>query len=298
MRGMRSMLYIPGNAPGMIQNAAVFGADMVMIDLEDAVALSEKDAARDLTAGFLRHYDFGDLPVVVRINGADTSFFEEDLEAIVPLKPFAIRLPKCQDPSDVLLADSRMTEIEKRHGMSGGLVPIHAMLESARGIENAYAIATASSRVTALTLGGQDLTADMGIQKTRDGWELFYARSRVVMAAKAAGIAAFDTVWTDFNDPEGLFREARQIVELGFTGKAAIHPSQVEVIHRAFRPDAKEVRKAERIVAAAAEAERQGRGVVAVDGKMVDAPIIVRARHLISLAGLYGMEGGKLNELR
>jgi citrate lyase subunit beta/citryl-CoA lyase len=293
MKAMRSMLYIPGNAPGMIQSAAIYGADMVMIDLEDAVALAEKDAARDIASGFLRNYDFGDLPVVVRINGADTPFFEADLEAIVPLRPFAIRLPKCQDPADVLMADSRMTEIEKRIGMPVGTVPIHAMLESARGIENAYAIATAGPRVTALTLGGQDLTADMGIQKTRDGWEFFYARSRVVMAAKAAGIAAFDTVWTDFNDPDGLLRESRQIVELGFTGKAAIHPSQVEVIHKAFRPDTKEVRKAERIVAAAAEAERQGRGVVAVDGKMVDGPIIARARHLISLAGLYGMEGGE-----
>lgn len=293
MRAMRSMLYIPGNAPGMIQNAAIFGADMVMIDLEDAVALVEKDAARDIASGFLRHYDFGDLPVIVRINGADTPFFEADLEAIVPLRPFAVRLPKCQDPSDVFAADARMTEIERRADLPAGTVPIHAMLESARGIENAYAIATASPRVKALTLGGQDLTADMGIQKTRDGWEFFYARSRVVMAAKAAGIDAFDTVWTDFNDPEGLFRESRQIVEMGFTGKAAIHPSQVETIHRAFRPDAKEVRKAERIVAAAEEADRQGRGVVAVDGKMVDGPIIVRARHLISLAGLYGMEGGE-----
>lgn len=293
MRTMRSMLYIPGNSPGMIQNAAVFGADMVMIDLEDAVALSEKDAARDIAAGFLRDYDFGDLPVVVRINGADTPHFEADLEAIVPLKPFAVRLPKCQSPADVTAVDARMGEIEGRFALPVGAVPIHAMLESALGIENAYAIATASSRVKALTLGGQDLTADLGIQKTRDGWEFFYARSRVVMAAKAAGIDAFDTVWTDFNDPEGLLRETRQIVELGFTGKAAIHPSQVEIIHRAFRPDAKEVRKAERIVAAALEAERQGRGVVAVDGKMVDGPIIARARHLIDLAGLYGMEGGE-----
>lgn len=293
MRAMRSMLYIPGNAPGMIQNAAVFGADLIMIDLEDAVALAEKDAARDIAAGFLRHYDFGDLPVVVRINGADTPFFEADLESIVPLQPFAIRLPKCQAPSDVLLADAKMMEIEEKAGLPAGSVPIHAMLESARGIEHAYAIATACPRVRALTRGGQDLTADLGIQKTREGWEFFYARSRVVMAAKAAGIDAFDTVWTDFNDPEGLFREAKQIVELGFTGKAAIHPSQVPIIHRAFRPDEREVRKAERILAAAEEAERQGRGVVAVDGKMVDAPIIARARHLISLAGLYGMEGGE-----
>ncbi len=293
MRAMRSMLYIPGNAPGMIQNATVFGADMVMIDLEDAVALSEKDAARDMTAGFLRSYDFGDLPVIVRINGADTPFFEADLEAIVPLSPFAIRLPKCQDAHDVAKADARMGEIEKRAGLPVGSVPIHAMLESALGIENAYAVATACSRVKALTLGGQDLTADLGIQKTRDGWEFFYARSRVVMAAKAAGIDAFDTVWTDFNDPEGLFLEAKQIVELGFTGKAAIHPSQVEIIHRAFRPDAREVLKAERIVTAATEAERQGRGVVAVDGKMVDGPIIVRARHLLALARVYGMEGGE-----
>jgi citrate lyase subunit beta/citryl-CoA lyase len=177
--------------------------------------------------------------------------------------------------------------IERENGMDVGSVELHAMLETAVGIENAFAIACASQRVTALTLGGQDLTADMGVQKTRGGRELFYARSRVAVAARAAGAAAFDTVWTDLNDPEGLYDEAMLIVELGFTGKAAIHPEQIDVIHRAFRPDPKELAKARRIKAAAEAAEKEGKGVISVDGKMVDAPIVARAEKLTAMAALY-----------
>jgi citrate lyase subunit beta/citryl-CoA lyase len=144
--------------------------------------------------------------------------------------------------------------------------------------------------VGALTLGGQDLTADLGIQKTREGHELAYARSRVVTAARAARVVAYDTVWTDFDDPEGLFQEAKLACEVGFAGKAAIHPGQIEGIHRAFRPDPVEVRRARRIVAAAEEAEKRGRGVVAVDGRMVDGPIVERARSLLVRAERYGEE--------
>lgn len=287
----RSMLYMPGNSPGMLQHAPDFGADSVLLDLEDAVAVAEKDAARRLVAHFLRVLDFGRVEVTVRINGADTPYFETDLEEIIPARPSAVRLPKCQSPGDVLRADALMTTIEERHGMEAGTVGIHAMLETARGLEHAFEIATASPRVKALTLGGQDLTADLGVQKTREGWELFYARGRVVMAARAAGIAAFDTVWTDVDDPEGLAAEAKQIVEMGFTGKAAIHPSQIPVIHEAFRPDPREFRRAWRIVTAAEEAERQGKGVLLVDGRMVDGPIVVRAQRLLDLGVLYGMEG-------
>jgi citrate lyase subunit beta/citryl-CoA lyase len=289
-RPCRSMLYIPGDSPGMIQNAEVFGADSILLDLEDAVAASEKDAARKIVGSFLRGFDFGSLIVTVRINAADTEYFRRDLEEIIPCRPDAVRLPKCSSPKDVQDADALIGEIEKKNGIPAGSVALHAMLETAMGVENAYAVAAASPRVSALTLGGQDLTADMGVQKTREGWELFYARSRVVVAARAAGISAFDTVWTDINDLEGLYQESKQIVELGFSGKAAIHPSQIEVIHKAYRPDYKEVRKARRIVEAAEEAKRAGKGVISVDGRMVDAPIVARASHLAATASLYDYE--------
>jgi citrate lyase subunit beta/citryl-CoA lyase len=281
------MLYIPGDAPGMIQHAPVFGSDSILLDLEDAVAASEKDSARRMVRCFLEGFDFGDLIVTVRINGADTKYFERDLREIIPCYPHAVRLPKCASPEDVLAADEIIGGIERENGMAPGSVDLHVMLETAEGIENAYAIARASGRVSALTLGGQDLTADMGVQKTRDGRELFYARSRVVIAARAAKIAAFDTVWTDINDPDGLYDEAKLIVDLGFTGKAAIHPSQIDVIHSAFRPDPKELRRAKRIVEAAEAAAREGKGVISVDGRMVDAPIVARAEALTSMASFY-----------
>lgn len=277
----------------MIQHSPVYGADSVLLDLEDAVAITEKDAARRLVAYFLKVLDYGSMEVTVRVNGADTEFFQDDLEEIVPCKPDAIRLPKCSSPSDVKRADELVTQIEKRCGIPVGSVKIHAMLETALGLENAFAIATSSPRVAALTLGGQDLTADMGVSKTREGDELFYARSRVAIAARAAGIACFDTVFADVNDNQGLFEETKKIVALGFTGKAAIHPGQIEWIHRAFAPDPKEVEKARVVVAAAEEAERMGKGVVAVEGKMVDAPVVKRAKHLLELAALYGIEGGE-----
>lgn len=290
MKASRSMLYIPGDAPGMIQNTPAFGCDSVLLDLEDAVALTEKDGARDITAGFLREFDFKNLFVTVRINGADTEFFEDDLNEIIPCAPAAVRLPKCNGPADVLAADERISEIEKRCGMKAGGVKIHAMIETALGLEMAFATASASRRVTALTLGGQDLTADMGVQKTKEGRELFYARCRVSAVAHAAGIDCYDTVWADLQDSEGLLRETREIVGLGFTGKACIHPSQVPVIHKAFTPSDKELRKAMRVVEAAERAKREGKGVISVDGKMVDAPIVARSMHLLELAELYGFD--------
>lgn len=281
------MLYIPGDAPGMIQHAQVFGSDSVLLDLEDAVAASEKDGARKMVETFLKEFDFGDLIVTVRLNGTDTPYFERDAEAIIPCMPDAVRLPKCSSADDVRLADRLIGAIEQKNKIPVGSVKIHAMLETALGIENAFEVAKASPRVSAITLGGQDLTADMGVQKTYEGRELFYARSRVVVAARAAGVTAFDTVWTDINDLDGLYNEAKLIVELGFTGKAAIHPSQIEVIHRAYRPAYKEVVKAKRIVEAARQAEKEGKGVISVDGKMVDTPIVVRAEHLVATASLY-----------
>jgi citrate lyase subunit beta/citryl-CoA lyase len=283
------MLYMPGNNPGMMQHVPAFGADSVLLDLEDAVSEREKDAARRLVSHFIREVDFGDSIVTVRVNGADTPWFERDLEEVIPSAPAAVRVPKCHSPEDVRHADDLIGRIERERGMALGRIKIHAMLETAHGIERAFEIARASDRLEALTLGGQDLTADMGVQKTRDGVELFYARGRVVMAAKAAGLMAFDTVWTDIEDMEGLKNEARLAVQMGFTGKAAIHPTQIDAIHEAYRPDAGELRRAFRIVDAAERAQREGKGVISVDGRMVDGPIVARAFSLMELGRLYGI---------
>ncbi len=289
-RPRRSLLYIPGNNPGMIQNCAIYGSDGVLLDLEDSISVTEKDAARKLVKHALRTLNFGTVERVVRINGRDTPFFERDLGEIIPARPDAVRIPKIDSPDDVRAADDIITRLEEENGMERGSVRIHAMLETARAIVNASAIASSSPRILGLTIGGQDLAADLGIKITREGLEMLYARSAVVLAAKAAGLLAFDTVYTDIEDLEGLREQAAMSVALGFSGKAAIHPSQIAVIHEAFRPDEKDVRKAERIVRGAREAEERGLGVVAVDGRMVDAPVVAQAQRTLELARLAGME--------
>jgi citrate lyase subunit beta/citryl-CoA lyase len=281
------MLYIPGDSPGMIQNAEVFGADSILLDLEDSIAESAKDSARKMVSAFLADFDFGKLFVTVRVNSPDTPYFGKDLRDIIPCRPGAVRIPKCGKPADITEASSLMSKIEWENEIPRGSVKIHAMIETALGVENAYLIARASRRISALTLGGQDLTADMFARKTREGRELFYARSRVVVAARAAKVMAFDTVWTDIGDPEGLFAETKEIVDLGFDGKAAIHPSQIEIIHKAFRPDEKDVIRAKRIVEAAEKARNEGKGVISVDGRMVDAPVVARAQRIVGMASLY-----------
>ncbi len=289
-RPRRSLLYIPGNNPGMLQNCSIYGADGVLLDLEDSISITEKDSARKLVKYALLSLDFGTVERVVRINGRETPFFEADLAEIVPARPDAIRLPKVDSAEDVIAADRIISRIEAEQGIEPGSVGIQAMLETARAIVNVNAIAAATPRLVGLTLGGQDLAADLGIKATKAGLELLYAKSAVVIAAKAFGLAAFDTVYTDVNDLEGLREQAAISVALGFTGKAAIHPSQIAVIHAAFAPGEKEVAKASRIMRAAHEAELRGLGVIAVDGRMVDAPVVAQAERTLELAVLAGME--------
>jgi citrate lyase subunit beta/citryl-CoA lyase len=274
----------------MIQNCAIYGADAVLLDLEDSVSLAEKDSARKLVKYALRTLEFGNVKRVVRINARETPFFEIDLKEIVPERPDEIRLPKVDSADDVLAADTLIGEIESRSGIARGSVKIQAMLETAKAIVNIDSIAASSKRLSGLTLGGQDLAADLGIKPTKSGIELLYARSAVVIAAKAFGLFAFDTVYTDVYDLEGLREQTLLAVSLGFSGKAAIHPSQIPVIHAAFAPEEKEVRKAVRVVAAARDAFASGRGVISVDGRMVDAPVVTQATRILELASLAGME--------
>lgn len=289
-RPRRSLLYIPGNNPGMVQNCGIYGADGVLLDLEDSISIDEKVAARKLVKHALLSLDFGSVEKVVRINGADTPFFRDDLAEIVPAGPDAVRIPKIDSAKDVQLADEIISELEEKNGMKSGSVRIQAMLETARAVVHAPEIAESSPRIIGLTLGGHDLAADLGITVTPEGFELLYAKSAVVMAAKSAGLLAFDTVFTNIDDQEGLRAETLRAVSLGFTGKAAIHPSQIEVIHEAYTPDEKDVKKAVRIVRGAQEASRQHHGAVAVDGRMVDAPVVAQAERILELARVAGME--------
>lgn len=282
----RTVLYIPGNNPAMIQQGGVYGADSVLLDLEDAVALNQKDSARILVRNMIKLIDFYDAEITVRVNHLDTPFGLADLEQIVPIQPDALRLPKIECKADVLKVIAIIERIEKEHGIVNSKMKIHPMIETAVGVKNVYEIAESSPRVDAITIGGQDLTADMGIVKTKDNVGIDYARRVIVMAAKANGIDALDTVFADIDDDEGLREETIYAKKIGFTGKAVINPRQIEVIHKVFTPTEDEIRKAVRIILEARKNMEKGIGVFAIDGKMVDAPIVARAEHVLNIAGI------------
>lgn len=280
------MLYIPGNNPAMIQQGGVYGADSILLDLEDAVALNQKDAARTLVRNMIKVIDFYDSEVCVRVNHLSTPFGLADLEAIVPLQPSAIRYPKTESPEEVANLLQIIEKIEDQHGLPHNKMTLHAMIETAMGVQNVFNIASQFDRVDAITIGGQDLTADMNIVYTPDGAGIDFARKRIVMAAKASHIDVIDTVFPDVNDEEGLRRETEYAKKIGFTGKAVINPRQIEIIHEVFTPSEEEIRKAYRIVKEFKINSAAGIGVFAIDGKMIDAPVVTRAEYILRLANV------------
>jgi len=282
----RTMLYIPGNNPAMIQQGGIYGADSILLDLEDAVALNQKDAARTLVRNMMKVIDFYDTEVCVRINHLSTPFGMADLEEIVPLQPSAIRYPKTESPEEVAELLKIIEKIEDRHGLPHNKMTLHAMIETAMGVQNVFNIASMFSRVDAITIGGQDLTADMNIIYTPDGAGIDFARKRIVMAAKASHIDVIDTVFPDVNDEEGLRKETEYAKKIGFTGKAVINPRQIDIIHEVFTPTEDEIRKAYRIVKEFRTNSAAGIGVFAIDGKMVDAPVVSRAEYILRLANV------------
>jgi len=285
----RTALYIPGNDPSMILNSGIFGPDSVVLDLEDAVSINEKDSARILVRNALRTVDFGPSEVVVRINALSTPYGRDDLEAIVCPELDAVRLPKCEQEEDVRELDEILNKLESERGMTRGSVKIMPLIESAMGSYNAVEIARASSRNSAINFGGEDYTSDMGAQRTREGAELLDIRMRILMAARIAGIDALDTVFGNVNDEEGLVAETRLIKQLGFDGKSIIHPRQVKPIHQVFTPSEKEINKAKRVIQAIEEAEKRSSGVVALDGRMIDAPVVAKARRVLAFAEAMGL---------
>lgn len=287
----RTMLFIPGNNPGMLQNAGILGADAVILDLEDAVSLAEKDSARLLVAAAIRAVDFGPSEIVVRINPLDSPYGLEDLRVMGRVRPDALLVPKA-DAAQVRLASAELDRLEAEAGLSRGAIRLIPLIESAVGVETVTEIATASDRNVAVLFGGEDYTADMGVRRTREGAEIEYARNRVAVACRAAGIDAIDTPFTDVEDFEGLRADTLKARNLGFAGKAAINPRQVETIHGAYAPTEAEIRHAGRVLEAMEAAEAEGKGVFSLDGKMVDAPIISRARQTVDLARRLGLMGG------
>ncbi len=286
----RSMLFLPGNNPNMLINASYLGADAVIFDLEDAVSPAEKDAARILVRNTMRYMDLGGCEVIVRINSVDTPYWKKDLDAVLPYKPDLILLPKTATREDALLADGYMREVEERLNLEKGVTGLMPLIETAAGVENAYLIASACDRVKALFLGAEDLTADLQCKRTKEGREIEYARTRLVVAARAAGIDVYDTPFTDVNDDEGILSDATLAKNLGFTGKASISPRHVEVINRVFSPTIAEIDYAYEVMDAIRRAKEQGKGAIALYGKMIDAPIVARAERTIAMAEALGID--------
>ena len=292
----RTMMYVPGNNPSMVKDAHIFGADTVMFDLEDSVSLNEKDSARFLVYNALKNLDYEGTEIAVRINGLDTPFGREDLEAIVRVRPHIIRLPKAETAEDVRNVELIIREIEEKEGIPVGTTKMMAAVESAIGVLNAREIATASSRLVGIAIGAEDFVTDMRTTRSLEGIELLTARSQVLFAARAAGIYALDTVFSDVNDEDGFTNEVKHIKQLGFDGKSVINPRQIDVVHSIYTPTQQEIEKSNRIIKASEEALRRGYGVVSLDGKMVDKPIIERAKRVLTLAiaaGIYKLEGGE-----
>ncbi|WP_443862964.1 HpcH/HpaI aldolase/citrate lyase family protein [Fusobacterium ulcerans] len=288
-RARRTMMFAPANNPKMLVTAHLYGPDCVLFDLEDAVKYADKDAARDLLAEALKVVDYGDTEIFARINPLSTEFGKDDVKILVPAGLRKMRLAMCETPEQVKELDQLLTEVEKEHGIENGDCKIQCSLETPLAVMNAVSIATASPRVTSISFGAEDFTRTMGAERTKEGKELFVARTMVVMAAAIVGVDAIDTVWSDLDDEEGFKAEVKTSMNLGFAGKSCIHPSQVKIVHKIFTPNKEELEKSLEIVKAAEAANINKGGVITVNGKMVDIPVIAKAEKVVRLAKSAGM---------
>lgn len=288
MKLRRTMMFVPGNNPGMLQNAGIYGADTIIFDVEDAVSIHEKEAARHLVHNAIKYIHYP-CEVAVRINHINaTPFGEDDLRTILPAKPDLIRLPKAESPDEIKKVSAIIDEVEHDNGFEPGSIKMMAAIESAKGLRQAYEICTASPRMVALALGAEDFIADMRTARSKNGQELFYARSCILCAAREAGINAIDTVFSDINDQEGFIAEIKLIKGLGFDGKSVINPRQISTVHKIYTPTEKEIVQAEKVLAAYQEALAKKSGVIALNGKMIDGPIVTRAERTIAYAKAVG----------
>lgn len=277
----KTLLFMPGNNPGMLQSSDILGADGIIIDLEDAVALNEKDAARILVSEYLNSFEVRS-DIFIRINPMDTPFFHDDLIAIKDLNIRGIVLAKASVESmealDKFLDDNNLD------------LKVIGLIETALGLEMSFNILSSSKRIIGVLLGAEDLTLDLGAKRTKQSEEIAYARSRIIAVSKALQIQAIDTPWTDTDDYEGLKRDTLNAKGLGMTGKALISPRHVDIVNEIFTPSDKEVDYALRVLEGVKEANKKGLGAFSLDGKMIDAPIIKRALNLLKMSGEYKEE--------
>lgn len=279
----RTMMFVPGANAAMLRDAPLFGADSVMFDLEDSVSLKEKDTSRALVHFALKTFDYSSVETVVRVNGLD-SCGALDIEAVVLAGVNVIRLPKTETAQDIVDVEAVIERVERENGIEVGRTRMMAAIESAEGALNAREIAKASKRLIGIALGAEDYVTNMKTRRYPDGQELFFARSMILHAARAAGIAAIDTVYSDVNNTEGFQNEVRMIKQLGFDGKSVINPRQIPLVNEIYTPTEKEIDHAKQVIWAIREAESKGSGVISLNGKMVDKPIVERAERVIALA--------------
>lgn len=289
MRVRRALLFMPGDDRRKIEKGAALGADAVILDLEDGVAFGRKQQARAVAAAALAALDFGRSERLVRVNPASSPLWRDDLEAALPARPDGIVLPKVESAEDVQITAAALDAAERARGWPPGRLRLLAIIETARGVVNLGAIAAGSPRLDALIFGAEDLAGDLGAVRTPAGEEVLYARSAVVLHARAAGLQAIDTPFVDLNDLDGLAADARRARQMGYDGKLAIHPRQLEPIQAAFTPDAAEIERARRLLAAFAAHQAAGTGVFDLDGKMVDMPMVRAAETVLARARAAGL---------
>ena len=286
----RTMMFVPASNAGMLRDAYIYGADSIMFDLEDSISLKEKDTSRFLVYQAVKTIDYGDVETVVRINSLDMGG-RDDVHAMVRAGIDVIRLPKTETAQDIIDTEEVILEAEKQCGREVGSTKMMAAIEGPVGVFNALSIATASERLIGIALGAEDYVTSMKTRRyaERNSEEIFFARSMIVHAARAAGIAAIDTVFSDVNDVETLRKETELIRQLGFDGKSVINPRQISVVNSVFTPTEKEITNAVAVMNAIEEAEAKGSGVIALNGKMIDKPIVERAERVLMLAKAAGI---------
>ena len=290
MNLLRTALFLPGNNPGMLQNGGVFGADAVILDLEDAVSPNEKDAARQLVKNALQTVDYRNAKKIVRINPMDLGGVT-DIKAIIPAKPDMILVPKINHAQEIIEAIQLIEQMESDNQKTL-VIPL---IETAQGVVNINNIVAADERIRSVVFGAEDYTASLGVARSKDGQEIYTARTLIVNAAAAVGIDAIDTPFTDVQDDEGLLNDTLLSKKLGFKGKLAINPRQIDVIHEAFAPTTQEINWSVRVIHAIEQAAKAGSGVISLDGKMIDAPIVHRAERTLAIAKYLNLLTGELS---
>lgn len=294
LRLRRTMMFMNAQKPGLIKDAAIYGADSIMLDLEDAVAENQKDAARYSLYHALKSVDYGDTEVIVRINGLDTPHWREDIRVSVAGGADGIRIAKTETAQDVKTVDAAVTAAEEEFGAERGRTLLMAAIESPKGVLNAYEICTASPRLFGIALSGGDYRRCMQVRPTAGGLEMLAARGQMLIAARAAGVQCFDTVFTDLDDEAGFRAEVQQNKDMGFDGKSLINPRQIPIVHEMLAPTPKEIENAEAILRVYREQSAKGVGVFTLNGKMIDVAFVPGAQRVIDLAKAGGLYRGDL----